>query len=214
MASHDGRWTLAALRAGASHVTGIEARPELVKHAVDTLDSYDVSHDSYRFVTGDIFEVLADPDFEVDVIQCFGFLYHTLRYPELLSSLARMEPRHLLLDTKVWPTQERVIRLGVDDAGNEGQAAADAYTGGTKTLVGSPSQGALRMMLRVYGFQVEAEHDWRATIERYGEGAVKSYAQGERVSWRARFVGIGAVQTRQRTGAPLTASIPPAADGR
>ena len=30
---HDGRWSFAALKAGAAHVTGIEARPHLIRKA-------------------------------------------------------------------------------------------------------------------------------------------------------------------------------------
>lgn len=37
IASHDGRWSMAALQAGAAHVTGVEARPDLVAHATTTL---------------------------------------------------------------------------------------------------------------------------------------------------------------------------------
>lgn len=191
IASHDGRWTMAALEAGAAHVTGIEARPELVTHARQTLDSYGVSAASYDFITGEVFEVLAAPDLEVDVVQCFGFLYHTLRYPDLLSGLSQIRAPWLLLDTKVFPSKQRVIRLGVDDASREGQAAEDAHTAGGRTLVGSPSQGALRMMLRTYGYDRESTFDWSDLVERYGEEAVRAYANGERVTWRCKWYGLG-----------------------
>ena len=183
LASHDGRWTMAALEAGAAHVTGVEARPDLVAHARKTLHSYGAAPENYDFITGDVFEVLAKPDLEVDVVQCFGFLYHTLRYPDLLSGLAKIAAPWLLLDTKVFPSKHRVIRVGVDDISNEGQAAEDAHTAGTKTLVGSPSQGALRMMLRTYGYDRETEFDWSSLVDRYGEEAVQAYANGERVTY-------------------------------
>ena len=47
LASHDGRWSMAALEAGASSVLGIEARPELVANAETTLRRYGV--DESRF---------------------------------------------------------------------------------------------------------------------------------------------------------------------
>jgi len=191
LASHDGRWTMAALEAGAAHVTGIEARPDLVAHARKTLHSYGAAPETYDFITGDVFEVLAKADLEVDVVQCFGFLYHTLRYPDLLSGLAKIAAPWLLLDTKVHPSKHRVIRVGVDDISNEGQAAEDAHTAGTKTLVGSPSQGALRMMLRTYGYDRETDFDWSSLVDRYGEEAVHAYANGERVTWRCKWYGLG-----------------------
>src|SRR5580700_10208712 len=55
---HDGRWSFAALEAGASHVTGVEARAHLVKKAVENLNYYGVPTGSYDFVTGEAIETL------------------------------------------------------------------------------------------------------------------------------------------------------------
>lgn len=187
IASHDGRWTLAALEAGAAHVTGIEARPELVANAEQTLDRYGADEGTYRFVTGDVFAALDREDLEVDVVQCFGFLYHTLRYPELFSQLRRLEPRHLLLDTRVHVADGKVIAIKVNEANAQAHAAVDDYTEGTKTIVGWPSPDALRLMLRVYGFRVESEYDWAAASEGTGAKMVGRYKAGGRVTWRCRW---------------------------
>src|SRR5262245_34258311 len=76
IASHDGRWTLAALDAGAKHVTGIEARADLVEHAQDNLAHYGVDDDRYDVLHGDVFEVLngSEEELEADVVLCLGFL--------------------------------------------------------------------------------------------------------------------------------------------
>ena len=103
IASHDGRWSLAALKTGASHVVGIEARPELVANAEATFEHYGIVRDQYRFVAGDIFEAVADVDMRFDVVLCLGFLYHTLRYNELMSKISRLRPHHLIIDTEVIP---------------------------------------------------------------------------------------------------------------
>ena len=42
IASHDGRWSFAALQAGAAHVTGIEPRRELIANAHETFAHYGV----------------------------------------------------------------------------------------------------------------------------------------------------------------------------
>jgi Methyltransferase domain len=99
LASHDGRWSLAALATGARSVTGIEARPELVKAATENLGEYGYGADRVRFVTGDLHEVLSTQDFEADVVLCLGFLYHTLRYNELLDGIRRTNARYLIIDT-------------------------------------------------------------------------------------------------------------------
>lgn len=80
LASHDGRWSLAALATGARSVVGIEARPELVKSAMENLAGYGYRADRARFVTGDVHDVLSTHDLGADVVLCLGFLYHTLRY--------------------------------------------------------------------------------------------------------------------------------------
>src|SRR4051812_33674446 len=99
--SHDGRWSLAALRTGAAHVTGIEANPDHVANAKDNLSHYGIESDRYDFVTGDVFDVLAERTFDVDVVFCFGYLYHTLRYNELLYRIQKMQPKAFLVDTEV-----------------------------------------------------------------------------------------------------------------
>src|SRR6266446_801015 len=40
LAAHDGRWSFAALKAGARHVTGIEGRAHLVESAIATAQEY------------------------------------------------------------------------------------------------------------------------------------------------------------------------------
>jgi len=186
IASHDGRWALAALEAGAAHVTGIEARPELVEKAHMTFAHYGADRSRYRLVASDIFAALSQEHLDVDVIQCFGFLYHTLRYPELFSRLRRLEPRHLLLDTRVHRAKGAVIRVYVNESTVQTHATADDYTERTKTVVGSPTAKALRKILRVYGFSVEREYDWKKA-GRNTKAAIGTYQRGRRISWRCSW---------------------------
>ena len=99
LASHDGRWSLAALMSGARSVTSIEARPELVKGAAKNLAQYGYGADRARFLTGDVHQVLSTRDFDADVVLCLGFLYHTLRYNELLHGIRRTGAGYLIIDT-------------------------------------------------------------------------------------------------------------------
>ena len=100
VASHDGRWSLAALKTGAAEVVGVEARDELVRAARENLERY-ANGSRYRFVAGDVFEVLSREQIEADVVLCLGFLYHTLRYNELMRRIRDIDPRHLVIDTAV-----------------------------------------------------------------------------------------------------------------
>jgi len=77
LASHDGRFSFAALKAGAAHVTGVEVRESLVHKSQETFAFYGQSPETYRFICGDVFDVLAREEFDVDVVLCLGYLYHT-----------------------------------------------------------------------------------------------------------------------------------------
>src|ERR1700688_4976038 len=49
---HDGRWSFAALEAGACHVIGIEARAHLARKAAENLSYYGAPANAYDIVTG------------------------------------------------------------------------------------------------------------------------------------------------------------------
>jgi Methyltransferase domain len=166
LASHDGRWSLAALEAGAQSVIGVEARPEMVKAAAENLAEYGYGPDRVRFIAGDLHEVLATENFQADVVLCLGFLYHTLRYNELLDGIRRTGARYLIIDTfspfMMGPVPN--VNVITEDAEEEGKAAADAYTHGETVLVGRPNLAAIRTMLGAYGYRVERLSDWTGLL--------------------------------------------------
>ena len=188
IASHDGRWSMAALQAGAAHVTGIEANSELVKSAQETFRHYDVSSDSYRFIDDDIFDVLGDPqghDVDVDVVMCLGFIYHTLRYQELFSGARALNPRHFLVDTAVIVHDEAMVKLRAEDVGKESSGLDHTFTRAGRLITGRPSVSALEMLLETHGFTVVDRFDWNGFLERDHPNAkaVRSYREGRRVTW-------------------------------
>lgn len=185
IASHDGRWSLAALRNGAAEVIGIEARDDLVEDARENLDLYAPGR-RYEFRAGDVFEVLADERFDVDVVLCLGFLYHTLRYNELMRRIRDLEPRHLLVDTAVERKKAVVVHLRTERAEVPRNAVADRFSHGDVTLVGRPSLRALELILESYGFEIERFSDWEALIEANQPltKVVTDYANGGRVTAR------------------------------
>lgn len=166
LASHDGRWSLAALASGARSVIGIEARPELVKAATENLRAYGYGEDRARFITGDVHEVLNSKHFEADVVLCLGFLYHTLRYNELLCGIRRTNARYLILDTfspyMMGPVSN--VHVIIERADEQGEAVADTYTHGSSVLVGCPNLAAIRTMVRAYGYQIERLSDWAGLL--------------------------------------------------
>jgi Methyltransferase domain len=190
IASHDGRWSFAALENGAAEVVGIEARDEFVDAACENLAHYGVDASRYRFVAGDVFDVLGREG-PVDVVLCLGFLYHTLRYPELMRKIRDLKPRHLIIDTFVIAgrTAKPVVHLFTEHTERERNAVVDPFSHGDQTLVGWPSVKGLEALLEAYGFAVERYSDWGSLLRDNPDmGNVTDYAEGRRVTARCVLV--------------------------
>lgn len=195
IASHDGRWTFAALQAGAAHVTGIEPRPELISRARETLAHYGVPPGRYELRQGDVFDVL-DGSLRADVVLCLGFYYHTIRHAELLDRIERTGARLVVIDTEVAPAMGEpsipqgprpvfdnpfVVQLLQEPVDDQQMACADTLTRNGRTLVGRPSRAAIRFMAGHFGFEV-SHYPWPSHFERRPEDAeaMVDYAEG----WR------------------------------
>ncbi len=187
IASHDGRWSFAALEAGASHVIGIEGRRSLVLNARETLRTKGVSPDRYRFVRGDVHQRIHRPEIVAEVVMCFGFLYHTARYVELFSGIASTGAEYVLVDTRVIPGDRPIVEMHSEGIGNQALAIRDRYTLGKRNISATPSEAAVLLMLDAAGYELDQRTDWEALLaEHPNAGAVTQYADGTRVSFRCR----------------------------
>ncbi|HZH44660.1 MAG TPA: class I SAM-dependent methyltransferase [Lysobacter sp.] len=198
IASHDGRWTFAALQAGATHVVGIEPRAELIANARESLTHYGVSSDRYELRQGDVFDLL-DGSLQADVVLCLGFYYHTIRHAELLDRIERTGARLVVIDTEVAPMDSAVPRLDdprlvygnpyviqllQDPVDDQQMACADALTRKGRTLVGRPSRAAIQFMAEHFGFNHDS-YPWRDHFQRHPADAedMVDYFEG----WRDTF---------------------------
>jgi len=179
LASHDGRWMLAALDAGAVHVAGIEGRPELIERSRSTFHHYQVAKDRYELIAGDCLRCLQEiPRGTFDTVFCFGFLYHTLQHYDLLRAITLVEPSTLLIDSRVVPIDEPAILLAWNNPRLEGAAIGDP--GEEKVLIGVPTKVALVMMLDQLGWHTEVQAMLPPAAPE-GEG-VRDYCEGRRVN--------------------------------
>jgi hypothetical protein len=106
LASHDGRFSHAALACGADRVVGVEARAEHVEKAYVNLRGLGYDPDRYEFVVGDLVDHLrtVQPG-EFDTILCFGIFSHLIEQVEILREIRRIAPEHFILDT--WVAKEK-----------------------------------------------------------------------------------------------------------
>jgi len=163
LASHDGRFSFAALQNGASHVVGVELKQRLVDRALQHMDRYRVAPSRYEFVRGDISDVIEQLGL-FDVVFCFGILYHLTDHMRLLSEIAVREPRYLILDSHTSQLDGALVEI------------RDAF-GGTPPARGShieghPTKAALESMLTSFGWTFEY-FDW------HGSGLADSAHQGD-----------------------------------
>ncbi len=186
IASHDGRWSFAAHKAGARHVLGIEARPYLVEHAQANMRAYKVPEGQVDFVIGDVFQ-------EIDRLQpgafetvfCFGFFYHTMHHMLLLSKIARLKPEHVIFDTLVDLDPDSIVEVSAENVAIENAGAVSDAGNSTRVVIGRPTKSALELMLSTSGFTF-SYYDWhRAGVKRWD--ALVEYHVGKRVSLVATY---------------------------
>ena len=184
LASHDGRWSLAALKAGAKHVLGVEARSEWVEEANKNLSLYGIPKSRYRFTHSDALEAMQrlKPG-SVDVIVCFGFFYHTMEHMALLASMKRLEPEHLVLDTSISRADPAIIELREEAVLHESTSVA-AYDEGSTVLIGWPSRRAIEMMLSHLNFSYTYFDWWKLNIANWA--GIDDYRIGERITLVAK----------------------------
>jgi SAM-dependent methyltransferase len=182
---HDGRWSFAALDAGARHVIGIEARAHLVQKAAENFSHYGVPTGSYDFVTGDAMEALrALKAASVDVVMCLGFFYHTLEHMRLLLEARRLGAEYIIIDTSISAAKEPIVALAFESTEDTRNAVDYGLTGNNKVLVGAPSRSGLLAMLDYAGYQADF-FDWQSNaVDDWTD--LPDYAAHLRVTVRAQ----------------------------
>jgi len=182
--SHNGRWSFAAIKAGARHVVGIEGRAQLIAKAREAMAAEGVDGERYEFLLGDVHEVIGS--FEpgrFTTVFCLGFLYHTIQAATLLRGIERLRPTHLLIDTAVIKSEVPLIFLKRDDSDEDGNTIRTAGEADRGVLVGVPSGPGLELMLSAAGFDF-AYYDWPARYRGDWTQLVE-YRDGARVTVRA-----------------------------
>jgi hypothetical protein len=187
VASHDGRWSFAAVKSGAAHVTGIEARPDLVDSANQTFKLYEIPSDRYRFIVGDALEWLRREPVKADLVLLLGFFYHIWQHIELVRLVEATGARHVIVDTAILPDAglpqgaAMVWLMREKIALPSNQAIAD-HPGSNVALVGYPSRAAVRLMFDYFGFDCE-EFDWRSLVAQGPLEGIADYAEGRRTTF-------------------------------
>ncbi|MEL7174752.1 MAG: class I SAM-dependent methyltransferase, partial [Pseudomonadota bacterium] len=160
LASHDGRWSFAALKAGAAHVTGIEVRAKLIARSANIIPEQDRAR--VRFIEGDVFEemprLLADGT-GFDIVLCLGLFYHILDHDRLLRLMAAFKPGLIILDTGLVDSDEAFIHLKTEATDSVLNAAPRGDL--AEAPVGVVSRAGMAMLAAAHGYGLEYI-DWDA----------------------------------------------------
>jgi hypothetical protein len=98
-----------------------------------------VPEDPVRFVLGDVFEELDKLEpYTFETVFCFGFFYHTLNHMLLLSKIARLKPKHVILDTRIYQGPATFVLLHSESIAVEGAGAVPVLGEPTRVVVGYP----------------------------------------------------------------------------
>jgi 16S rRNA G966 N2-methylase RsmD len=138
--SYDGRWTYAALEAGAEHVTGIEIDQDFIDQATQNLSKLGSSPDRYDFIVGDLLEQLRkiEPG-DYDGIINAGIFYHITYHVELMKEMERLDVDWIILDSTVQLDEKPIVKWSLSPYGIEG----------------TPSVSAIELMSNQTGFKTE-----------------------------------------------------------
>ena len=152
LASHDGRWSFAALKHGAAYMKGIEGNPKLIKNAYENFEHYGIPPEQYDFEQGDLHEKIREVEANsFDGLFCLGFLAHTPHQMFLLEQFERINPKFMVLDLRVVPTERPLIALKTQPTEKEYTAIGNKE----EAWVGLMSRGLLEAALEYAGYNFE-----------------------------------------------------------
>lgn len=138
--SYDGRWTFAAIEAGAAYVKGIEINQDFVDHASQNMEELGVESDKYDFVVSDLLAMLKtiEPG-TFDGIICAGIYYHITYHVELMKEMERLDVDWIIMDSSVEIEEKPIVKWSLSPYG----------------LEGTPSLSAIKMIAEQNGFDYE-----------------------------------------------------------
>lgn len=159
LASHDGRWSYAALKLGAARVVGIEGRQALIAKGGHLFAE---TPDRATFIAGDIFEVmpaLQQRGERFDIVLCLGIFYHIADHLRLLRLIRTFDPTLVILDTSLIDDEAPFVTLQTERHDNLMNAIAVGDE--SDAVIGIPSKGGLGLMARSLGYEL-TYLDWNA----------------------------------------------------
>lgn len=156
LASHNGRWTYAALKAGAKFVLGIEGRQILIDRGLPGFEGIDKSR--YAFICGDVYDMheLAEKACGLthfDTVMCLGLYYHISDHYRLFRLMRQFSPSTIIIDSGFMKTEEPIVRFRLENSDDPSMAIPEP-DGQQTVLAGIASIGFLMTTAKLSGYKV------------------------------------------------------------
>jgi len=159
IASHDGRWSFAALHNQAKYVVGIDANQQSVNRGREIFAANNIDTNRYSLIHEDINYYLLSPSgIRFDTVFLLGFFYHIHNHCSLLKQILRLYPKHIILDTNIVNDEQPVIAYrNIDIYAGSNQFG---YKDGSVSLEGVPSRAYLYTLFSYLNLNKVEEYKW------------------------------------------------------
>ena len=155
--SFSGFWSLAALDAGAAHIVALETTRDAVDAAKANVTEYGIKSDTCQFINSKVFAALNSfKPGQFDVVLCKGYFEHC-HAPEFLRHMVRLQPKHVILDTRIGPGSGPLTRFSL---------AGKAWKEGQGRITSTPNHDLIAFLsepdfsLRVVDWKAMGVTDW------------------------------------------------------
>ena len=172
----DGRWTLAALDAGAAHVVAVENEDQSIETARHNLERLGTKSSTYELINSDIGPALRSFSPEAfDLVLCTEF--SQLPDPHLFfNRLRRLRPRHVIIDSEMTGGKVPMVSFKLHKQEQSGPKA-----GRGSAIYAIPNHELIRVLCNYFGFKWRAVdwHDLGITnwtgVHDYEDGRRRTY---------------------------------------
>lgn len=177
LACHDGRWSVAAVDAGAATVAGVDRNPAVIDKARSICERRGISTISFTCV--DAYEFLRTCSPVFDIVLCLGYFYHMPGHALMFEEFKRLAPKLLLLDTQLNKRQSRSPTIECFAEGGNDKPACSFE----RRVVGKPNHAFIRLLREVYLPSYSLER-YAARGRRHE--SLSDYMRGTRHTYRFR----------------------------
>jgi hypothetical protein len=187
LASHNGRWTYAALEAGATFALGIEARQELISRGIP--EFVEIPQEKYQFICGDIFDQQALASAagyrKFDTVLCLGIFYHITDHYRLIRQMRSFNPSSIIFDSSFLTGDTSAVRFRQEDSSDPSNALPE-HDDVSGALKGLASIGFMRQTAALSGYDMHII-PWRRDNTDHPE-SVEDYLDSTREARRLTMI--------------------------